>query len=694
MVVCKQFQSGSCVFGSKCIMEHIDLKQVVAEGVKHYLEGGAWCLSAFGPFSGRGNFPNHIEDQSFEECRLQHYMAKRQDRLTNYELQYVCEVSLATMKTANLLKMSPQILDTLIEIYEQPNSILVGSIFSKSDSTRLIAKANRIKPKASQQEKCQVQPQSLPGFQTNSNATSGNAIMGSFGETPSALKAPEQKPAFPVCNIKQQFQPLPTVFTFGATPCPLSCTAGFGADNSSASFGNIALGQIKTNQGTVFEKNNIFGLTKDEKKEKFAKLPPEPQKIMEFLDKHVVGQEFAKKVLSVAVYNHYKRIHHNLSQREQTADNAAETLSLCQLKISGDISTLNSASQKKDLFVFGSEQESSTFNWKFPGIQSNDVELEKSNIMMLGPTGSGKTLVAKSIAKCLDVPFAICDCTTLMQAGYVGGDIESVLLKLLKDANNDVERAQTGIVYLDKVDQICALSGSKGIQQGMLKILEGSVVSLTNRGQLFGKAVQMDTTNILFVASSAFTGLDKIIERRINEKNSDVTSTGEAGPSNAHQQERDKCLIKVQACDLAEFGMIPEFVGHFPIIVPFHSLDEYMLVRILTEPPNALVSQYKAMLRLDGVELTFSHDALISVAQLAMTGNMGARGLRPIMEQLLLDPMFLVPGSDIQGVHITADNVMGKAKPKYRRATDKTPSKFNVMDHPAAVSSTTDNPVA
>ncbi|XP_043650622.1 ATP-dependent Clp protease ATP-binding subunit clpX-like, mitochondrial [Drosophila teissieri] len=702
MVVCVPFQRGSCPFGTHCVNEHINIKQMVTEDVELVLKGGVWPLSAYGPFNGRGNFPNHIQDQSFEECRFGHYEAKRQDRLTLYEAQHTREVELATLKMANLLKMSPQTLDTLIKIYQQPNSqrnscsVAFGSIFGTSESPRLLARAHRLNPKTSGQTQCQVQLQSFPGFQTKSNATSGNDIKGSFGETPSVFKASQQMPAFPASNIKQPIQPLPSGFTFGASTCPVSSTTGFGATRT-----------IRCDTcNSIVEKSMNASANKDEPKEKFGKLPPEPQKIMEYLDKHVVGQEFAKKVLAVAVYNHYKRIHSNLPQRKPTkqekADNAIDTLSLHQLSISGDRSVLNSTSKENDFIRFGSGEGSTTFNWKLPDVKANDVILEKSNIMMLGPTGSGKTLIAKSIAKCLDVPFAICDCTTLTQAGYVGEDIESVLLKLLQDANNDVERAQTGIVFLDEVDKICALSGTKqrrdiggeGVQQGMLKILEGTVVSLTDRSQLLSKKVQMDTTNILFVASGAYTGLDKIIARRLNEKDTDVAPTSGARPPDADQQTRDKCLTKVQACDLVEFGMIPEFVGRFPILVPFHSLNANMLVRILTEPRSALVSQYKALLRLDGVDLTFSEDALESVAQLAIEMNTGARGLRSIMEQLLLDPMFSVPGSDIRGVHITADNVRGKAKPEYRRTKDKSPFESNVMNAPAAVSNATDNPVS
>ncbi|EDW94471.1 ATP-dependent Clp protease ATP-binding subunit clpX-like, mitochondrial [Drosophila yakuba] len=787
MVICIPFQRGSCLSGKRCVNEHIYIKEFITEDVEVVLKHGVWPLSAYGPFNGKGNIPNHIEDQSFEECRFRHYEAKRQDRLTLYEAEYTREVDLATLKMANLLKMSPQTLDTLIKIYEQPNSqrksssVAFGSIFGTSESPRLVARAaHRLKTSslqtsgqkqcqvqlqsspgfqtksnailgndikgpfgktpsvfkapqqmtasgqkqcqfqfqsfqgfhtksnatsgndlkgsfgetpsvfkapqqmtASGQKQCQFQFQSFQGFQTKSNATSGNDLKGSFGETPSVFKAPQQMTPFSACNIKQQIQPLPSGFTFGASTCPVSSTTGFGATQT-----------IRCDTcNSIVEKSMNASATKDEQKQMFGKLPPEPQKIMEYLDKHVVGQELAKKVLAVAVYNHYKRIHSNMQQRKPTkqekANNAIDTLSLHQLNISGDSFMLNSSSKEKDLIHFGSGEGSTTFNWNFPDIKSNDVILEKSNIMMLGPTGSGKTLIAKSIAKCLDVPFAICDCTSLTQAGYVGEDIESVLLKLLQDANNDVERAQTGIVYLDEVDKICALSGTKqrrdiggeGVQQGMLKILEGSVVSLIDRSQQFRK-VQMDTTNILFVASGAYTALDKIIARRLNEKDSDVAPTSGALPPDADQHKRDKCLSKVQACDLAEFGMIPEFVGRFPILVPFHSLNANMLVRILTEPRSALVSQYKALLRLDGVDLTFSEDALESVAQLAIEMNTGARGLRSIMEQLLLDPMFSVPGSDIRGVHITADNVMGKAKPEYRRAKDKPPTESSAMNAP------------
>ncbi|ROJ24393.1 Leucine-rich repeat serine/threonine-protein kinase 2 [Anabarilius grahami] len=453
---------------------------------------------------------------------------------------------------------------------------------------------------------------------------------------------------------------------------------------------------------------------------KFAlaqKPPPPPKKIYTYLDKFVVGQSYAKKVLSVAVYNHYKRIYNNLpavGRQQQAEAEKQSSLSPRELEIRRRedeyrfTKLLQIAGISPHGNALGASVQQQT-NQQAPQEKRGgdvldsahtDIKLDKSNIVLLGPTGSGKTLLAQTLAKCLDVPFAICDCTTLTQAGYVGDDIESVIAKLLQDANYSVEKAQQGIVFLDEVDKIGSVPGihqlrdvgGEGVQQGLLKLLEGTIVNVPekNSRKLRGETVQVDTTNILFVASGAFNGLDRIISRRKNEKYlgfgtpsnmgkgrraaaaADLAnSSGNELDAMAEIEEKDRLLRHVEARDLIEFGMIPEFVGRLPVVVSLHSLDEEMLVQILTEPRNAVVPQYQSLFSMDKCELNVTPDALRAIARFALERKTGARGLRSIMEKLLLEPMFEVPQSDIIAVELTKDVVQGKCEPRYIRAPPK-----------------------
>merc|ERR1712156_1329757 len=476
------------------------------------------------------------------------------------------------------------------------------------------------------------------------------------------------------------------------------------------------------------------------------KPPPPPKKIYEYLDKFIIGQEMAKRSLAVAVYNHYKRIYHNIPVNKKDQNRSQESMqdqganqgsgyphqqspqhppqgppgpgtqynSVPSFPTNRDLQhiagmgsalgagfhpggTPPSGNQGANGTVDEASRSANTQGSDILDAKSHDMRLEKSNIMMFGSTGSGKTLLAQTIARCLDVPFAICDCTTLTMAGYVGEDIESVVGKLLQDANFDVQKAQQGIIFLDEVDKIGAVPGihqlrdvgGEGVQQGMLKMVEGTTVNVPEKNaarKTRGETVQVDTTNILFVCSGAFNGLDKIVSRRKNEKylgfGTSDSGQGRRAAAQAGQQEgslnseeedqreRDSYLSTVEAQDLIEFGMIPEFVGRFPALVPFHSLTEDMLVRILTEPKNALIPQYQMLFGMDKVELKFTQEALAEISKLAISRKTGARGLRGIIEKLLLDVMFEIPGSNVESVEVTKEAVTGMSAPTFYYAEE------------------------